>query len=104
MGRSAYIIGTCDTKATELRYVNSLLQASGLETVLVDVSTRSHDHSIADIRAMDVAASHPDGSESVFVNDRGQAVAAMAEALQRFLHSRKDLGGVIGLGDLEVRH
>ena len=98
MGRNAYIIGTCDTKAAELRYVNSLLQASGLETVLVDVGTRGDDHDIADIRAADVAASHPDGPEAVFVKDRGRAVAAMAKALQRFLASRNDVGGMIGLG------
>ena len=81
MSRKAYVIGTCDTKAAELRYVRSLLQASGLDTVIVDV-----------------AASHPDGPEEIFVNDRGRAVAGMAEALRRFLASRSDLGGVIGLG------
>ncbi|MBA2777917.1 Tm-1-like ATP-binding domain-containing protein [Billgrantia kenyensis] len=98
MGLKAYIIGTCDTKAAELRYVRSLLQAPGLETVIVDVSTRGEDSDIADIRAADVAASHPDGPEEVFVNDRGRAVAAMAEALRRLLASRQDVGGVIGLG------
>lgn len=98
MGRKAYIVGTCDTKAAELRYVHSLLQASGLETVVVDVSTQGDDCDIADIRSADVAAGHPDGPEAVFVNDRGRAVAAMAEALRRLLGTREDLGGVIGLG------
>ncbi|SDI93677.1 Tm-1-like ATP-binding domain-containing protein [Billgrantia gudaonensis] len=98
MGFKAYIIGTCDTKAAELRYVRSLLQAAGLDTVVVDVSTRGEDNDTADIRAVDVAASHPDGPEEVFVNVRGRAVSAMAEALRRLLASRDDLGGVIGLG------
>ncbi|EWG98727.1 Tm-1-like ATP-binding domain-containing protein [Halomonas sp. BC04] len=98
MGFKAYIIGTCDTKAAELRYVRGLLQAAGLDTVVVDVGTRGGDHGTADIRAVDVAASHPDGPQEVFVNDRGRAVAAMAEALRGLLASRSDIGGVIGLG------
>lgn len=98
MGFKAYIIGTCDTKVAELRYVRSLLQAAGLDTVVVDVSTRGADNDTADIRAADVAASHPDGPEEVFVKERGRAVAAMAEALRRLLASRHDVGGVIGLG------
>lgn len=98
MSLKAYIIGTCDTKAAELRYVRGLLQAAGLDTVVVDVSTRGDDDGTADIRAVDVAASHPDGPQEIFVNDRGCAVAAMAEALRRLLASRSDIGGVIGLG------
>ncbi|AMD00086.1 Tm-1-like ATP-binding domain-containing protein [Halomonas chromatireducens] len=98
MGFKAYIIGTCDTKAAELRYVRGLLQAAGLDTVIVDVGTRGGDHGTADIRAVGVAACHPDGPQEVFVNDRGRAVAAMAEALRGLLASRSDIGGVIGLG------
>ncbi len=95
--RKAYVIGTCDTKGPELRYVRGLIQAAGVETVLVDISTRG-DGQDADIRPADVAASHPDGAEAVFSNDRGTAVGEMAEALRLFLASRSDVGGVLGLG------
>jgi uncharacterized protein (UPF0261 family) len=45
-----------------------------------------------------VAAHHPDGADAVFTGDRGSAVAARAVALERFLLSRSDVGGVLGLG------
>lgn len=96
MGK-AYIIGTCDTKSAELRYVRSLLEAAGVRATLVDVGIKS-DGRDADIKPADVAASHPDGAGAVFVDDRGQAVSAMAEALERFLSARTDVDGVIGLG------
>lgn len=97
MARKAYVIGTCDTKGPELRYVRGLIQAAGVEAVLVDVSTQGEVQD-GDIRPADVAASHPDGASAVFSNDRGAAVAAMADALRTFLLSRPDIGGVIGLG------
>ncbi len=97
MTRKAYVIGTCDTKSAELRYACGLLRAAGVEAVLVDIGTRG-DTGEADIRAADVAANHPDGQDAVFVNDRGQAVAAMGEALRRFITTRSDLGGVLGMG------
>ena len=95
--RKAYIIGTCDTKAPELRYVRDLIRAAGVETVLVDIGTRG-DGGAADCTPAEVAAHHPDGPAAVFVSDRGQAVAAMATALARFIRTRDDVGGVLGLG------
>ena len=97
MVRKAYVVGTCDTKGAELRYACGLLRAAGVEPVLVDIGTRS-DGGDADIRAADVAAHHPEGPDAVFVNDRGQAVAAMAEALRRFIGTRTDLAGILGMG------
>lgn len=96
MGK-AYVIGTCDTKSAELRYVRGLIEAAGVETVLVDIGTRG-DGRDADFKPADVAANHPDGAGAVFVNDRGEATAAMAMALERFLAARSDVDGVIGLG------
>ena len=52
----------------------------------------------ADVSAEEVAAHHPDGVDAVFTGDRGTAVAAMAEALERFVASRTDVAGVLGLG------
>ena len=96
MGK-AYIIGTCDTKAPELRYVCDLVRAAGVQTVLVDVGTKG-DGGDADCTPAEIAAHHPDGPEAVFVPDRGAAVAAMAAALERFIRTRDDVGGVLGLG------
>jgi uncharacterized protein (UPF0261 family) len=98
----AYVIGTCDTKGRELAHVQALIEARGVEAVLVDVGTRpgeiGADVPRPDVSAQEVARHHPDGPEAVFSDDRGQAVAAMAQALRGFLASRTDVGGVIGLG------
>ena len=52
-----------------------------------------------DVSAAEVAAHHPDGADAVLtLEDRGQAVAAMGEALARFLPTCADIGGVIGAG------
>jgi uncharacterized protein (UPF0261 family) len=93
----AYIIGTFDTKGAELRYAAERVRAAGVDVVTVDVSTQRQG-SAADVPPGEVAAHHPDGIDAVFTGDRGTAVAAMAEALQRFITSRTDVGGVLGMG------
>ncbi len=97
MASKAYVCGTCDTKGDELVYVRDLIAAAGVPTVLVDLGTRS-DGARADITPATVAAHHPGGAGAVFVDDRGRAVAAMAEAFVRFASARADIGGMIGLG------
>lgn len=96
MGK-VYVVGTLDTKRVEHEYVRDLIEASGVETVLVDVGTTGTKRS-ADVTAADVAACHPGGAAAVFVEDRGEAVTAMSEALVRFVADRSDLAGIISLG------
>jgi len=94
----AYVVGTCDTKGDELCYVKGLIEAAGIATVLVDLGTRS-DFRGADVTPQEVASHHPNGAGAVLgVSDRGQAVAAMTEAFARFIPTRSDIGGMIGLG------
>jgi len=93
----AYVVGTCDTKGAELAYVRDLIAAAGLPTVLVDLGIRS-DGRRADVTPREVAAHHPGGVAAVFGDDRGRAIAAMAEAFARFVMTRDDIGGMIGLG------
>jgi uncharacterized protein (UPF0261 family) len=93
-----YIIGTLDTKEAELRYAKRRAEKAGAEVVLVDVST-TPGAAKADVSACDVARHHLRGETAVLgLSDRGVAVEAMAEALSRFLLSRKDIGAVLGLG------
>ncbi|GAA1256098.1 Tm-1-like ATP-binding domain-containing protein [Pseudonocardia aurantiaca] len=94
----AYVIGTFDTKGAEVQYAAGRLRAAGADPLTVDVSTTDGKDRGADVSAAEVAAHHPDGPDAVFTGDRGSAVAAMAEALQRFLSSRDDVAGVLGLG------
>ena len=97
MGR-VYVIGTMDTKGEELRFAASCARRAGAEVVLVDVGTRGSGEG-ADVSAAEVAAAHPAGLEAVLGgDDRGAAVAAMAEALTGWLAARSDIGAVLGLG------
>jgi uncharacterized protein (UPF0261 family) len=93
-----YVIGTCDTKGAELRFACARVRRAGAVPVLVDISTAVPDRR-ADVTAETVASCHADGSQAVLGHgDRGRAVSAMAEALKRYLVSRRDIGAVLGLG------
>ena len=96
VGRT-YVAGTCDTKGAELTYVKALIEAEGLSACLIDLSTQKLEV-VADISAAEVACHHPDGEGAVFCGDRGRSVAAMAEAFTRFIGTRDDVVGMIGLG------
>src|SRR2546430_1226775 len=96
--KKIYVIGTGDTKERELQYVKSVIEAAGVPAVLVDISTRGSAKS-ADVTSAEVASHHDKGKGAVLgLDDRGIAVGAMSEALCKFLATRDDIGGVIGLG------
>ena len=93
-----YVVGTCDTKAPELHYAADLVRKAGAEAVIVDVST-GPGHFASDISPDIVAGFHSGGVSAVLgLTDRGQAVTAMAEALTRFMLSRTDIAGILGMG------
>lgn len=97
MGK-VYIIGTLDTKEAELRYAKRRAEKAGAKVVLVDVST-TPSKAKADVTAREIARHHPEGEMVVLgLSDRGIAVGAMAEALSRYMVSRRDVGAVLGLG------
>jgi hypothetical protein len=95
--KTVYVVATCDTKQAELEDVKPLIAVRDIPVVIVDVSTKVGG-SGADIPSAAVARQHPDGQQAAFTGDRGQAIAAMAVAPACFLLSRRDIGGVIGLG------
>lgn len=93
-----YVLGTCDTKGAELGYARDLIASQGVNVALVDLSPRES-AATADVRPGEVAACHPEGAQAVFAAEgRGAAIAAMGEALARYLESRDDIAGVLGLG------
>jgi uncharacterized protein (UPF0261 family) len=92
------VVGTGDTKGSELAYVADVVRARGLDVVVVDVGTTPHEFAAADVGPDEVAAHHPDGAGSVRSDDRGTAVAAMSAALRAYVASRSDVGGIIGIG------
>jgi uncharacterized protein (UPF0261 family)/ABC-type branched-subunit amino acid transport system ATPase component len=95
--RAAYVVGTFDTKARELFYIRQCLEKLGLRVVTVDLSTAGKT-STASVHPREVARHHLGGEAAVFSGDRGSAVAAMAVAFERFVLTRRDIGGVISAG------
>lgn len=96
--RTIYVVGTVDTKASELAFVCNCLKAHHPDVRLIDVGTSRHAVRAA-IAAEIVAAFHPEGPDAVLgQTDRGRAVAAMAAAFARFLPTLPDIAGVIGIG------
>ncbi len=97
IGRAAYVAGTFDTKAKELFFLKNRIEKLGLSTVTVDLSTSGRP-SPADVGPQEVARHHPRGAAAVFTGDRGASVSAMAEAFERFIVTRRDVGGLVSAG------
>ena len=95
--RAAYVAGTFDTKGRELMYLKQCLEKRGLRVVTVDLATSGRPSS-TNVHPREVARHHPEGEGAVFTQDRGSAVTAMALAFERYLLSRRDVGGVLGAG------
>lgn len=96
-GSSVYVVGTFDTKGTELNFVADLIRAQGLDVTRVDLSTSGKESEV-EVRPGAVAAFHPLGADAVFTGDRGSAVGAMTQAFAHFIAGRDDVAGMIGLG------
>ena len=93
-----YVVGTADTKGEELAYLADRIRAAGGSVRVLDVGTR--EATIAtDVASAEIAAFHPQGRDAVLgKDDRGTAVAAMAEAFRRFVIAQGDIVGMIGIG------
>ncbi len=96
-GAAAYVAGTFDTKGRELFFIRQCLERTGLRVVTVDLSTAGKP-SPASVHPREVARHHPQGETAVFSGDRGAAVTAMATAFERYIRSRRDVGGLISAG------
>ena len=96
--RRVYAVGTADTKGEELGYLADAIAATGIAVLRVDIGTRAPTVAV-DIPAAEIAAHHEGGAGAVLDgDDRGAAVAAMGAAFARFLPTRDDIAGVIGIG------
>ena len=98
--KRVYVAGTFDTKSEELLYVDALLKAAGLATVRVDLSTptgaaRRKD---TELTPEQIAALAPESAQILALNDRGKSIEVMADAFAKFMATRTDVAGIIGLG------
>jgi len=95
------VIGTLDTKGEELGFVRDRLEMSGIGTLLVDVGIIDPPVIEPDIDRYEVAAATGFEIDSAGSEERGEAVAAMAEAaaaIARRLLAEGRCDGVLGVG------
>jgi uncharacterized protein (UPF0261 family) len=96
------LIGTLDTKGTEIQFVRDLVRAAGLETLVIDAGALGEPAFPADVGREDVFAAA--GTTLAAVRqaaDRGRAIEAAARGVSRLvadLHGRGRVSGVLGLG------
>ncbi len=94
---TALVVGTFDTKGQELYFICEQLRSHGITVKTVDLST-SGSPSTADVTPEEVAGLHPGKGAAVFGTDRGQSIAAMAEAFAAWILREDGIGGVISAG------
>jgi uncharacterized protein (UPF0261 family) len=95
------LLGTLDTKGTELLFVRDLLLAGGASVLVVDAGTQAHG-TPCDIPASEVFRAAGGSLDAVrAANDRGQAVALAAQGATKVverLHADGKVEGILGLG------
>ena len=101
MSKNVIIVGTMDTKGAEFSFVNDIIKAQGLETLIIDAGIFEPTLK-PDVTNEEVSkASGHDLSRLRSVNDRGTNVQAMSEGAAVIVQGLlKDgvVGGVISLG------
>lgn len=96
------LIGSLDTKGKEFAYVRDLIEARGLNTLLLDTGVLDDPHIIPDIPADQVADAG--GSSLHYLRsqaDRGKAVDAMIAGVRTLvpeLYAKEMVDGVLSLG------
>jgi uncharacterized protein (UPF0261 family) len=107
--KRAWVAATLDTKLDEAKYVCELLEGAGLPVALADLSTSTFTAPSCSsnwklISAVEIAAHYvstaqaEEGSTAVFCGDLGAAIAAMTNAFEKFVKTRDDIGGLLGVG------
>ncbi|MEO4001463.1 ABC transporter permease [Mesorhizobium sp. CAU 1732] len=92
------VAGTLDTKGEELLFMRDLIRNAGLAVRIADLSTTTGRHSGAEIPAHQIAAYHPRGASGVFTTDRGESVAGMTLAFERWISRQSGIAGIISAG------
>ncbi len=96
------LIGTLDTKGTELQFVWDALQAAGVQTLVIDAGVQGPPRIPPDISRDELfAAAGTSLAQVLETNDRGQAVEAAARGAARLvadLYAQGRIEGILGLG------
>jgi uncharacterized protein (UPF0261 family) len=96
------LIGTLDTKGTELQFVRDALQALGVKSLVIDAGVQGPPRMQPDITRDELfAAAGTSLAQVREANDRGQAVEAAARGAARLLadlYGQGKIEGILGLG------
>jgi len=100
--KTVVIIGALDTKGAEFAFVKGLIEAEGVDTLVVDFGTMGEPGLEPDVTRAEVAAA-ADGDISSFASGehKDEAMQTMAAGLAvvvRRLYDEGRLGGIIGMG------
>ena len=100
--KTVVIIGALDTKGAEFAFVKGLIEAEGVDTLVVDFGTMGGPELEPDITREEVAAA-AGGDISYFASGehKDEAMETMARGLAvvvRRLYDEGKLGGIIGMG------
>ena len=97
-----YLIGTLDTKGTEVGYVRDRLHALDIDAVVVDTGCLGEPPLVADISREEVFAAAGQSLEELRqLGDRGQAVTHAAIGVANLISqawAKGEVDGVLGLG------
>src|SRR5262249_36783523 len=96
------LIGTLDTKGTEIGFVRDLLRSAGVETLVIDAGVMGPPAIAPDVSREEVFAAAGTSADQVRRSgDRGRAVTLAATGAARVverLHAEGKVQGVLGLG------
>jgi uncharacterized protein (UPF0261 family) len=96
------LLGTLDTKGTEIQFVRDLLQGAGLSVLVLDAGSSGQPAFLGDVRREEVFAAAGTTLQAVQqAGDRGRAIEAAARGASRLaadLYAREQVDGVLALG------
>lgn len=102
MARKIAIIGTLDTKGSEVAYIRDLIRAHGRDTIVIDPGVLGGPTVPADISREEVArAGGADLASLIAAGDKGRAMQVMIEgttAVLARLYAEGEVGGAIAVG------
>jgi uncharacterized protein (UPF0261 family) len=100
--KAVLLIGTLDTKGAEYAFVRDLIQARGVNTLVMDLGSVGAPAITPDIAADEVARRGGSSLKAIHERgDRGEAVSTMlagARAITREAFAAGRFSGVLGLG------
>ena len=96
--KTIFVIGTCDTKNEELVFLSNIIKENGLDTKIIDVSTKPNMIK-CDVSNEQIAEFFQEGKENIFnCKTRGEAIENMSNALEKYFAKIHEVSGVIAIG------